>query len=240
MLQKIAIAAVIVAVIAGTVIFMKPKSSTQPMSIPPQVVVPLVQAPVVVGLKYKRDMLEDTETAVPVVVATPSDASGRPKPDTSHLAGTTKLVSSAFKADDKMPHEFTCYRKNISPPLSWSGAPANTKSYVVFFEMLKKDSESVAQWVAYNIASSINELPADLPKTHSPGNGVTQGLSDLESIGYAGPCQRKGEFRSEFTVYALDTELNAPPGMSRNDLVRAMNGHIVDMAKLPTYHFRRL
>jgi len=42
-----------------------------------------------------------------------------------------ELKSSAFVSGSMIPSLYTCQGKNISPPLSWSGAPAGTKSFVL-------------------------------------------------------------------------------------------------------------
>ena len=101
------------------------------------------------------------------------------------------------------------------------------------------DQDRVAQWIVYNIAGSIKELPAGLPNNAALDNGLAQGGNDLGGVGYAGPCQPKGEFKYVFRVFALDTALNLLPGIDKDSLIRAMNGHIIDMATLPVSHVHR-
>ncbi|HLX70701.1 MAG TPA: YbhB/YbcL family Raf kinase inhibitor-like protein, partial [Verrucomicrobiae bacterium] len=45
-----------------------------------------------------------------------------------------QLTSTAFKNMQPIPRDYTCDGKNVSPPLSWKGAPAETKSFVLIID----------------------------------------------------------------------------------------------------------
>ncbi len=58
------------------------------------------------------------------------------------------------------------------------------------------------------------------------------GKNDWRNIGYGGPCPPGGTHRYYFKLYALDTELNLEPGNTKAELLKAMEGHILDQGEL--------
>lgn len=165
---------------------------------------------------------------------------GRVKLELEKLAHEIKLSSSQLKAGEKISLYYTCNQKNVSPPLNWSNAPSGTKSYVVMLEGPDRGSGEPLQWGVYNIPPSETSLGEAVPKVPMLDKGVGQAQTELGPVGYTGPCIPKGEFVFVFSVYALDTELKLHGGATRNELIGAMNGHIIDMAKLPVSHYFRL
>jgi Raf kinase inhibitor-like YbhB/YbcL family protein len=218
--------------------------------------------------RYKRDMLgyEDTGSAAlpataiapprPQSVPTVIDAGplqGPPAPSveaaqhagratllTGKLAHQIRLESPQIKAGEKISLYYSCNQKNVSPPLSWSNAPSGTKSFVVMMEGPDKGRGHLLQWGVYNIPSSQNSLPEALPKVPVNDKGIGQAQNELGPVGYSGPCIPRGQFTFVFSVYALDTEVKLHGGASRNELINAMNGHVIDRAELPVLHYFRL
>ncbi len=146
-----------------------------------------------------------------------------------------KLTSSAFTHNGEIPTKYTCEGEDLSPALSWSGAPAGTKS----FAMIVDDPDApdpkapkmvYVHWVLHNIPASTTSLPENATKSGLPV-GAVQGKNDFGTQHYGGPCPPIGVHRYFFKLYALDTELNlsAP---TKPDLLRAMEGHILAQAEL--------
>ncbi|MGC9325868.1 MAG: YbhB/YbcL family Raf kinase inhibitor-like protein, partial [Desulfomonilia bacterium] len=73
----------------------------------------------------------------------------------------------------------------------------------------------------------------------TPSAGGTQGRNDFRKIGYGGPCPPSGTHRYFFKLYALDTELNLPPGRTKKELLHAMEGHILGQTELMGKYKRR-
>ena len=72
-----------------------------------------------------------------------------------------------------------------------------------------------------------------MPPQKSVLGGAKQGMTDFRRIGYGGPCPPKGPaHRYFFKVYALDVELNLPPGATKQDVEKAMKGHILSEGQL--------
>ena len=69
-------------------------------------------------------------------------------------------------------------------------------------------------------------------------NGSKQGFNDFGTIGYRGPCPPGGTHRYYFKVYALDKEIQMPAKISKSELLKAMNGHILDEGQLMGLYIR--
>ena len=59
-----------------------------------------------------------------------------------------------------------------------------------------------------------------------------QGKNDFGKQSYGGPCPPSGSHRYFFKLYALDAEIDLPPGSSKAQLEAAMKDHIVAQASL--------
>lgn len=176
----------------------------------------------------------------PVTVAEPEDSDAPPQLLLNNLAGT--LSVNAFGGQEsKLSLEHTCYRSNLSPALGWSGAPPQTRSFVVFMERREQDKNPFVTWIVFNIPGDFANLKEALPKEAQLEHGLRQAQSDNNNIGYYGPCEAKGRHLYALRVFALDTVLDLPPGaIAKDDLIRAMNGHIVDAAEKAVTHYYKL
>lgn len=148
-----------------------------------------------------------------------------------------KITSTAFKEGGLIPSKYTCDGDNFSPQLSWSGTPDNTKSFAIICDDPDAPSGDWVHWVIYNIPSDIKELPENTPKDKTLDNGAKQGKNDFGKTGYDGPCPPGGTHRYYFRLYALDIVLDSDPGLTRDELLRVMQTHILDqMTLLGKYH----
>jgi Raf kinase inhibitor-like YbhB/YbcL family protein len=144
-----------------------------------------------------------------------------------------QLTSSAFQSGANIPPKFTCDDRNISPELSWKGAPAGTKSFaLVMHDPDAPVSGGYTHWVAYNIPAAGDHIAEDAPKQDRlPGGGI-QGKNDSGTYGYTGPCPPSGTHRYYFRLYALDSELDAGASASKAALEQAMKGHVLAQGEL--------
>lgn len=143
------------------------------------------------------------------------------------------LESKSFTQQGEIPTRFTCEGDDISPALTWSGVPQNTKSLVLM--VTDPDAPDPAapkmtwvHWLLYNIPPSVTELSENF----HPDNTIKEGKNDWNKTGYGGPCPPIGRHRYFFTLYALDIvlpDLNQP---NKSTLEKAMAGHIIDQAEL--------
>lgn len=144
-----------------------------------------------------------------------------------------QLTSSSFQPEGNIPRQFTCEGNDISPELSWKNAPSGVKTFaLIVHDPDAPRSGGFTHWVAYNIPANVTEIPQDLPKSEKLPNGGIQGKNDSGKLGYMGPCPPSGTHRYYFYLYALDTELNLQPGATKDELEKAMKGHILAQTEL--------
>jgi hypothetical protein len=143
-----------------------------------------------------------------------------------------EIQSSAFREGETIPSKYTCDNLDLSPPIEWSKGPEGTKSYALICDDPDAPGGTWVHWVIYNIPDSIQELSENVPKLESLSNGARQGKSDFGSIGYGGPCPPGGTHRYYFKIYALDFILDYKPVITKKELLRAIEKHILDEGQL--------
>ncbi|MCE5275157.1 MAG: YbhB/YbcL family Raf kinase inhibitor-like protein [Syntrophaceae bacterium] len=147
-------------------------------------------------------------------------------------AGAFELSSTAFKAGEPIPTRHTCRGEDVSPPLAWSGAPKATRSFALICDDPDAPLATWVHWVYYDIPASVYALPEAIGSAEKPSPGGTSGKNSFRKAGYGGPCPPFGTHRYFFRLYALDTFLGLKAGATKKELVKAMNGHILDQAEL--------
>ncbi len=151
---------------------------------------------------------------------------------TGGTAMALEIKSSAFNEGASIPSKYTCDGQDVSPPLTWSGAPADAKSFALISDDPDAPVGTWVHWVAWNIPASASSLKEDMDKGASLSDGTKQGMSDFKRPGYGGPCPPSGTHRYFFKLYALDTTLNIPAASTKKDLEGAMKGHILAQTQL--------
>jgi Raf kinase inhibitor-like YbhB/YbcL family protein len=140
-----------------------------------------------------------------------------------------QVISDAFLEGETIPVKYTCDGDDLSPDLRWSDIPPNTKSLALICEDPDAPSGMFTHWVLYNLPPTATELPEGVSTEERLTNGAIQGQNDFKRIGYGGPCPPPGDsaHRYFFRLYALDAELQLQAGARRDDLVLAMESHIL-------------
>jgi Raf kinase inhibitor-like YbhB/YbcL family protein len=159
----------------------------------------------------------------------------------STTKGAISLTSSAFGEGAPIPEEYTCQGKDVSPPLKWSGVPAETKSLALIMDDPDAPMGTWVHWVLYDLAPSMTELPEGLSaKEHIAAGSGKEGVNDFKRPGYGGPCPPAGKpHRYFFKLYALDTTLDLKPSAKKKDLERAMEKHILGQGQLMATYKRK-
>ena len=152
------------------------------------------------------------------------------------LAMALTLTTSAFSPGGSIPPQYTCDGSDIAPPLSWSGAPSGTKSFVLIVDDPdapdpKAPKMTYVHWVLYNIPPSTTGLPEGATSRDLP-SGAKEGKNDFKRIGYGGPCPPVGRHRYFFKLAALDTVLPDLGAATKAQVERAMDGHVLARAEL--------
>jgi Raf kinase inhibitor-like YbhB/YbcL family protein len=144
-----------------------------------------------------------------------------------------QLTSPSFIEGTPIPSKYTCEGEDLSPPLRWSNVPQETQSLALICDDPDAPVGTWVHWVLYGIPPTVNELPEGIPTTEVISNGALQGTNDFQRLGYGGPCPPPGApHRYVFKLYALDVEIDLGPGATKQDLVGAMEGHILSEAHL--------
>ncbi len=130
-----------------------------------------------------------------------------------------------------------CSGANVSPELSWSNAPKDTKSFVVtVYDPDAPTGSGWWHWVVYNIPATVNELPQGAGSGKAPlPEGAVQGRTDFGAPGFGGACPPPGDkpHRYVFTVYALKTDKIDVPA----DASPATVGYLANAKKLAKTSF---
>lgn len=143
-----------------------------------------------------------------------------------------KIMSSAFREGDLIPRQYTCDGRDVSPPISWTGAPAGTKSLALIADDPDAPAGTWVHWVVYNLPAGVAELHEAITPGRELKGGGRQGKNDFRKIGYGGPCPPSSTHRYFFKLYALDAELDLAPGATKADVLAAMEGRILAEAQL--------
>ncbi len=146
------------------------------------------------------------------------------------------ISSTAFSQNGNIPSRYTCEGEDISPPLSWSGVPAGSRSLALIVDDPDAPAPAAPRmtwvhWVLYNIPPESLGLGEAIHASSLPP-GTLQGINDWKRTGYGGPCPPIGRHRYFFKLYALDNllpNLNRP---TKAQLEQAMRGHILGQAEL--------
>jgi Raf kinase inhibitor-like YbhB/YbcL family protein len=146
------------------------------------------------------------------------------------------IQSSEFGHGAAIPTVYTCQGDDISPPISWEGVPEGTQSLalIVHDPDVPSPDNPVriwVHWVMYNIPHDTTKLAAHIT-TADLAAGTLEGKNDWNRTGYGGPCPPLGRHRYFFKLYALDTVLEDLHQPKKEQLERAMQGHIIAEAEL--------
>ncbi len=145
------------------------------------------------------------------------------------------LTSSAFPDGGTIPTKHTQSGRDVSPPLTWSGAPDSVRSYVLLVHdadaVTADGSDPLLHWMVWNIPGSSTSLPEGVPSGAQRDGGVRQ--MSVSGPYYRGPAAPSSgpAHHYVFELYALDITINVPAeGMSasatRAAVLAAMNGHV--------------
>ena len=151
-----------------------------------------------------------------------------------------QITSAAFADGQPIPAKYTGDGKDFSPPLQWTNAPANAKSFALIADDPDAPVGTWVHWVAYDLPATSGALPEDVATTQNLTGNAKQGLNDFRRLGYGGPCPPPGKpHRYIFKIYALDTMLGLKPDATKTDLLKAMEGHVLAQGQLIGTYQRR-
>jgi Raf kinase inhibitor-like YbhB/YbcL family protein len=126
------------------------------------------------------------------------------------MADPFTLTSPDIAPGPTIPSTFVyCGGANVSPALSWSGAPKGTKSFVLtVYDPDAPTGSGFWHWVMYDIPASVDGLARGAGVPGKQPAGAVQGATDYGAPGYGGPCPPEGDppHHYVFTLYAVKTD----------------------------------
>ena len=141
---------------------------------------------------------------------------------------TMNLNSTSFFPGSRIPDKYSAYGQNVSPELSWSDVPQGTQSLVLLVEDPDAPkSQPFVHWLVYNIPTSTDSTS----EGHAPAGGLV-GKNDNGTDDYFGPKPPSGVHHYHFKVFAIDEKVTLPSGASKNDVMKAIQGHTLGKGEI--------
>lgn len=142
------------------------------------------------------------------------------------------LYSPEFLTGTHIPFQYTCDGENYSPSLTWQDPPVGTQSFALILSDPDAPNGTFTHWILYNLPAHLRQLPGGIPNQETLSDGSKQGRNDFDQVGFGGPCPPNGTHRYFFKLHALDQPLGIPPGATKEEVLQAMDGHVLDAAEL--------
>ncbi|MCR4413561.1 MAG: YbhB/YbcL family Raf kinase inhibitor-like protein [Thermoguttaceae bacterium] len=165
---------------------------------------------------------------------------GQAKGEPDMATAKIRVSSTAFGEGEPIPRKHTGEGDDVSPPLAWSGLPDGTAELALIVDDPDAPTpEPWVHWVIYKIPATCTGLPEGVAKVLRPADpaGALQGKNSWTSgqtIGYRGPMPPPGHgvHRYRFQLYALRSKLTAEPGLTKQALLKAIEGQVIGQGQL--------
>jgi Raf kinase inhibitor-like YbhB/YbcL family protein len=146
------------------------------------------------------------------------------------------VKSPDFTEGGSIPAQFTCTGANLSPALEIGLPPTGTRSFAIVMD----DPDSpfgFVHWLVYNIPSQVREIGEGASSQKQLPTGTVEGVSGADTKGYTGPCPPGNKpHHYVIRVYALDTDLNFSPGITKQQLASGVTGHVLAEGQLTGFY----
>jgi Raf kinase inhibitor-like YbhB/YbcL family protein len=149
------------------------------------------------------------------------------------------LASSAFANGSTIPRRFTCDGENLSPPLEWSQAPAETRSFVLLCDDPDAPAGTWRHWAVYDIPADRTGVSEGV---RADDSDVRQATNDSRRVGYSGPCPPRGHGRHRYHFRLLALSVDRLPSLRHNacaTVEREARKHLIAEATLVGIYERR-
>lgn len=150
------------------------------------------------------------------------------------------MTSTAFGDGQPIPKKYTGDGQDVSPALAWTEAPTGTKQWALICDDPDAPTdEPWVHWALYAVPAAVHSLREGVKTSAqlSEPKGALQGKNswpDGRTVGYRGPAPPKGHgvHHYHFKLYALDSELKLGAGLTKSELIKAIDGHILGVGEL--------
>ena len=144
------------------------------------------------------------------------------------------LSSPAFSDAQRIPRRFTCDGEDLSVPLRWSDAPAETRSFVLLCEDPDAPAGVWHHWAVYDIPSDWTELAEGIGRAGAK-SGLKQAINDFGRLGYGGPCPPHRHDPHHYQLHLLALSVDHLPVRSKpscQEVERQARRHAIAEATL--------
>jgi Raf kinase inhibitor-like YbhB/YbcL family protein len=149
------------------------------------------------------------------------------------------LTTPAFPDGGVIPTRFTMADpKAVSPELDWTHVPAGVVSFALILHdpdvALQRKTDDVLHWMIFNIPGSAQQLHEGIPAEAQLPDGSVQAKNFRGGVGFMGPGAPAAgpDHHYTFELFALDEKLDLGADATRQQVLDAMQGHIVGKAVL--------
>ncbi|MCX6743759.1 MAG: YbhB/YbcL family Raf kinase inhibitor-like protein [Candidatus Parcubacteria bacterium] len=138
-----------------------------------------------------------------------------------------KLTSPVFTNNSNLPAKYTCDGQGINPSLTIVDIPDKAQSLALISDDPDAPSGTFVHWLVWNIDPKTTEIAENSVPT-----GSNLGKTSANRTGYVAPCPPSGIHRYFFKIFALDIKLDLTPNAGKDNLEKAMQGHILDSVEI--------
>ena len=162
---------------------------------------------------------------------------------------TIQVTSTSIKHTGYLQKDFTCEGGELSPQLTWMGVPAETRSIAVVVDDIDAEEGALAHWLLWGVPPDVTNLESGISGSGNLPAGALEGTNGYGGTGWKGPCPPPrhiyrhargisgslgGGINSgttshiyQINIYALDIGISAPPGSTRDEVLRQIDGHVL-------------
>ncbi len=131
------------------------------------------------------------------------------------------LTSSDFEHNERIPSKHTCDGEDVQPEFIIDGVDEKAQSLVLLMHDPDAPGGTWDHFIKFNIPVDSKDINAGMSGIGTSGN-----------LDYNGPCPPDGEHRYFFKLYSLDNLLDLEEGVTKREVEREMEGHIIQQTEL--------
>lgn len=142
--------------------------------------------------------------------------------------GDLAVTSSAFAHGERLADKYAYPNENVSPPLAWSDVPDGTAELVV---VCHDPDAPMVDGFTHWVLTGIDPERSGLDEGTDAGVAGTSTFGE-EGYGGPGPPPGHGTHHYFFHLYALDQPSGLSAGATRDEVMAAIDGHIIEQARI--------
>ncbi len=149
------------------------------------------------------------------------------RPPENAIVKPMEITSPVFTNNQSIPNKYTCEGDGVNPPLEFKNVPKEAASLALIVDDPDAPSGTWVHWTLWNIDPTTTAIL----ENSIPFKAIAGQTSSGQNV-YGGPCPPSGTHRYFFKLYALDAKLSLSSFSLKEDLEKAMAGHMISQAEL--------